>query len=358
MKKYDTGIFIGRFRPFHNGHKHVLQNALKLSNKVIILVGSAFKSIDFRNMFTFEEVEQMIRSNLTNDENNRVTIIGIRDRGNTTKWCTEIRHKISEYATDNIAIFGHDKDNTSKYLYAFPDWELETLEKFQDIDATTIRYELMASIVNKDFLPEGTIQFLNNWINTKQYETILNEHNFMSVYNEGFVSPSIKKYNTNPIHYTCDSVVIHSGHILLIQRKSLPGKNLWALPGGHVEKDETAEQASIRELSEETRIALSKTELKKSLLYSKIYDDPNRSTRKRTITNAFLYYIVSNQSGTSSSQIKKDFSHPRIKAGSDAKNAEWFPISTVLSDEFSSQLFEDHAIIIEQMNDWLNAQGK
>ncbi len=359
MKKYDTGIFIGRFRPFHNGHKHLLQNALSKSTKVIIIVGSAHKATDSRNMFTLEEVEEMIRQSLTEDENQRITIIGVRDRGNNTKWCTEIRHKVSELTSDtNIGIFGHDKDKTSQYLYDFPDWELEIQDKFEDIDATTIRKKLIEGQIETNCIPSGTIEFLEGWIKSPSYKRIIDEHIFMENYNNGFVSPSTKKYNIKPKHYTCDSVVIHAGHILLIQRISFPGRDLWALPGGHVEDDETAEFASLRELYEETRISLSKKELKKSLLYSKVYDDPNRSMRKRTITNAFLYYLESNKTGTSQAQIKKDFSHPKIRGHSDAKQAKWFPISLVLSDEFSSQLFEDHAIIIEQMNDWLNAQGK
>jgi bifunctional NMN adenylyltransferase/nudix hydrolase len=37
----DYGVFIGRFEPFHIGHKAVVEVALKENNKLIILVGSA-----------------------------------------------------------------------------------------------------------------------------------------------------------------------------------------------------------------------------------------------------------------------------------------------------------------------------
>ncbi len=40
--------------------------------------------------------------------------------------------------------------------------------------------------------------------------------------------------------------------MLLIQRKDEPFKNKWALPGGFVEENETAEEAAYRELKEET----------------------------------------------------------------------------------------------------------
>jgi bifunctional NMN adenylyltransferase/nudix hydrolase len=31
---------------------------------------------------------------------------------------------------------------------------------------------------------------------------------------------------------TVDAVVVHSGHLLLVRRRSEPGRGLWALPGG------------------------------------------------------------------------------------------------------------------------------
>ncbi|WP_033295101.1 NUDIX hydrolase [Amycolatopsis jejuensis] len=42
------------------------------------------------------------------------------------------------------------------------------------------------------------------------------------------------------------------GRLLLIQRGHDPGKGLWSLPGGRVEKGETDTEAVVRELHEET----------------------------------------------------------------------------------------------------------
>jgi ADP-ribose pyrophosphatase YjhB (NUDIX family) len=42
------------------------------------------------------------------------------------------------------------------------------------------------------------------------------------------------------------------GRVLLIQRNIEPNRGGWTIPGGYVEKDETAEQAVIREVEEET----------------------------------------------------------------------------------------------------------
>jgi ADP-ribose pyrophosphatase YjhB (NUDIX family) len=42
------------------------------------------------------------------------------------------------------------------------------------------------------------------------------------------------------------------GRLLLVRRGTPPGKGLWSVPGGRVEKDETDAQALAREMAEET----------------------------------------------------------------------------------------------------------
>jgi ADP-ribose pyrophosphatase YjhB (NUDIX family) len=46
------------------------------------------------------------------------------------------------------------------------------------------------------------------------------------------------------------------GRLLLIKRGHEPGAGLWSLPGGRVEPGETDEQAVIREVAEETGLAV------------------------------------------------------------------------------------------------------
>ena len=59
---------------------------------------------------------------------------------------------------------------------------------------------------------------------------------------------------------TVDAVVfrktISGTEVLLIQRKHDPFAGMWALPGGFVDMDETAEEAIVRELMEETHLNL------------------------------------------------------------------------------------------------------
>ena len=42
-----------------------------------------------------------------------------------------------------------------------------------------------------------------------------------------------------PTFVTTDAVVIQSGHVLLVKRRTAPGKGLWALPGGFLKEVST-----------------------------------------------------------------------------------------------------------------------
>src|SRR5688572_3169142 len=48
------------------------------------------------------------------------------------------------------------------------------------------------------------------------------------------------------------AIVIVDDHLLMVQRGQDPGKGLWSLPGGRVERGEYLEQALVREVREET----------------------------------------------------------------------------------------------------------
>ncbi len=50
------------------------------------------------------------------------------------------------------------------------------------------------------------------------------------------------------------AVVHHEGRFLLVKRKKEPNAETWGFPGGHVELGETALEAAVRELAEETGV--------------------------------------------------------------------------------------------------------
>ncbi len=53
------------------------------------------------------------------------------------------------------------------------------------------------------------------------------------------------------------TAVWREGRALLVLRGKQPSKDLWSLPGGHVEFGETLQEAALRELMEETSVEAS-----------------------------------------------------------------------------------------------------
>ena len=58
--KYKTGLIIGRFQPFHNGHLFVVREALKQVERVIIAIGSTNSEDKENNPFSAKQVRDSI----------------------------------------------------------------------------------------------------------------------------------------------------------------------------------------------------------------------------------------------------------------------------------------------------------
>ena len=60
MKKYNLAVYIGRFQPYHNGHVKVIEDGLKIADRVLVLVGSSNSPRTEKNPFTFEERKEIL----------------------------------------------------------------------------------------------------------------------------------------------------------------------------------------------------------------------------------------------------------------------------------------------------------
>ena len=93
-----VGILVGRFQPVHIGHVQAIEFALENSNKLFIVVGSAEKSNQKRNPFTFEERKKMIELAINEKElQDNISIIPINDANNHTEWIASIKNTVGEY---------------------------------------------------------------------------------------------------------------------------------------------------------------------------------------------------------------------------------------------------------------------
>jgi len=332
-RPYGTITLIGRFQPLHNAHLEIIKRCTALTNQLIIVVGSAHQPRTYKNPFTFEERRQMIRRATAGLDLGIHIEPNVDTIYNDQAWAVRVQGIHSKYRVlgTRDGIIGHKKDGSSFYLDMFPQWELINVEKIEPLGATDIRDLYFKRDVNMRFIqgvvPRTTYEFLEKFKSTQDYEQVVREREFIEVYKRQYASLPYP-----PIFVTADAVVIQSGHVLMIKRRSEPGRGLWALPGGFVNAntDKSVEAAAIRELREETGIKVPVPVLRGSIVRSRVFDAVDRSARGRTITHA--YHIV-----------LPDGELPKVKGGDDAEKARWVPISDVRSDE----CFEDHYEIIQ-----------
>jgi bifunctional NMN adenylyltransferase/nudix hydrolase len=332
-KEYDSLILIGRFQPFHNAHLEIVKQAAKISKSIVIIVGSSFQPRTYKNPFTFDDRKSMIESAILDSgidieyhiEPNIDTIY------NDQAWAARIQNIVSKHASGKIGVIGHKKDGSSYYLNMFPQWNFVGVPLFEPLDATSIRDLFFAKNMNFNFIrsvvPTSTLDFLKNFSGTEEYGQLVREKSFVETYKMQFVNLPYP-----PVFVTTDAVVIQSGHVLMIKRRSEPGKGLWALPGGflNAQTDESVESAMLRELREETGIRVPAPILKGNIKDSKVFDAIGRSARGRTITHAFKIVLP-------------DGELPKVKGADDAEKAKWVPISAIKSED----CFEDHWEIVQ-----------
>jgi bifunctional NMN adenylyltransferase/nudix hydrolase len=340
VKEYGLAVVIGRFQPVHFGQLYNIDEGLRIADKVLVLIGSAFNSISPKNPFTYEQRAKMVTDYYFQSNNrDRIIVEPLVDHlYEENQWITDVQDVVAQYQDKKVALIGHEKDSSSYYLKNFPQWDfIETgkwPETVKGIDATKIRelyfnhnLAYVAGVV-----PMTTYSFLE-WFSTGQeYADLVEERNFIDSYRQSWASSPFP-----PTFATVDAVVVQSGHILLIKRKVQPGKNLMALPGGFLGEMETQEDAVIRELREETKLKVPVPVLRGSIKKEKTFSNPTRSQRGRTITQAYLF------------QLKNDEPLPKVKGSDDAKEAAWYTLADFYAME--SQMYEDHFYIAKKMLD-------
>jgi ADP-ribose pyrophosphatase YjhB (NUDIX family)/ribosomal protein S18 acetylase RimI-like enzyme len=128
----------------------------------------------------------------------------------------------------------------------------------------------------------------------------------------------------NPI-VAAGTLVERDGRVALVQRGVQPGQDLWGLPAGYVEADETAEEAAIRETLEETHLEVEIEGLLDAFSYGQRQD-----------RGVLLVYAARALGGT-------------LEAGDDAVAAGWFG-----PDELPEIAFRTHR---EALHKWRQARS-
>jgi len=333
----DVAVLIGRFQPFHLGHAGLLDAALASAAKVVVVLGSSFHARSAKNPFSWQERAAMIAATLGEADRARVSFAPVRDYYDDTKWAAAVRSAVGGDG-QQVALVGHVKDASSYYLNHFPQWQMIAAGAQGEIDATDIRRvffeaeDIDVSLgVLDQVVPAAVRQFLRAWAVLPQYAALVEEHDFIRKYRAAW-----SRAPYAPIFSTVDAVVVSGGHVLLIRRGGFPGKGQWAVPGGFVEQRERLLQSAMRELAEETGLAVLGSTLEDTLVKVTVFDHPDRSQRGRTITHAHYFDLRSD-------------SLPSVEAADDAAEVRWVPVGELAAME--DQFYEDHFHILDHFLD-------
>ncbi|MBR4266575.1 MAG: NUDIX hydrolase [Bacteroidales bacterium] len=96
-------------------------------------------------------------------------------------------------------------------------------------------------------------------------------------------------------------------NVLLVERGLNPFKGKWALPGGFLRMDESADEGARRELFEETGFKPD------TIQQFHTFTEPDRDPRERVITIAYFALVKISE----------------VKGGDDAVSAQWFSIDSL-----------------------------
>ncbi|WP_119343204.1 bifunctional nicotinamide-nucleotide adenylyltransferase/Nudix hydroxylase [Facilibium subflavum] len=339
--EYNYAVFVGRFQPFHVGHLRNIQKALSIAEKLIIIVGSAYCAPNIKNPFSYELRKKMIMADLVlaDIDKNRIIIEPVTDWFyDENGWKNEVQEKVYKHAAwqEKIAIIGHQKDASSYYLKCFPRWQHVDVDNFNAFNATCFRRQYFVKhVIEPQYMispdsDKGSYHYVAEFMQSSLFTRLCEEYQVIDAYQKSW-----EKAPFAPIFVTVDAMVIVNNKLLLIKRKYAPGKELWAFPGGFLDQEERIFDGIIRELVEETQVAISRDELKKCHVETRVFDYPERSLRGRTITHVGLF-------------IQQTASLPHIQADDDAEVARWVDLEEVYQ-YMSDKLMDDHYQIIRNM---------
>ena len=319
---FDSALVCARCQPPTRAHFAAVAAARSLARRVLFVVLNADDATSPANPFDNDTRRALLRAGGIEDD---VEIVMLRDRRYApARWAAAAAALIDGRVT---VIADRDAASTSLPLPAT--WvaaEVETEFAAAEAAARTCLLEAqgpdwarLAALV-----PAAELAALRALVGSADFARLTAEALFLGEYRAAWHSAPFP-----PVFVTVDSVATWRDRVLLIERGRLPGRGLWALPGGFIDLDETLANACLRELEEETGIVIEASAVRDH----RVFDDPLRSQRGRTVTHAYRFVL-------------DHLPSPPLAVGADdAVAAAWVP----LTDLRPERLFDDHYFILQSM---------
>lgn len=122
------------------------------------------------------------------------------------------------------------------------------------------------------------------------------------------------------------AVVIHNNQVLLVRRRNEPDARLWGFPGGHVDLGETALDAAVRELHEETGVTGRAADYLTNI--DVIVEDADGHVQFHFLLAAVLCIYIGGDP----------------VANDDVSDAQWVPVDNVLNRQLATSQHVDDVV--------------
>lgn len=155
-----TGLFVGRFQPFHNGHLATVKYALGKVDILVIVVGSAQKSHEPRNPFTAGERIRMIKESLDADNEidaKKILIVPVPDVDVHSLWTRQVDMLVPKYDV----VFANDKFTGLLFRERGVKVIEAPLVKRDQLAATEIRKKMAMGERWEEFVPKQVAKAVN-----------------------------------------------------------------------------------------------------------------------------------------------------------------------------------------------------
>lgn len=149
-----TGLFIGRFQPFHKGHLQDIIDALKEVDELIIAIGSSQFSHIEENPFSVEERIEMIEDTLIAKDISSYTIFPIPDISDDEKWVKHVEVIVPEF---DIVFTGNE---LTEKLFKEKNYKIRKVTILQGINGTTIRDKIVRDENWQELVPKEVADFI------------------------------------------------------------------------------------------------------------------------------------------------------------------------------------------------------
>ncbi len=327
---YDTAVVIGRFAPFDIHHAERLSRIGDLAKRVVILVCAAEAAPSCRMPWTAAEREAMLRAGVgaTDAEISRVDDHVYLPEA----FAAEVIARAAAQGT--VCVVSRPADVRPEALAALPQVWTRISVDAPLLDLEGLYGDMAAFDAWAGQVPETVKTWLKDWRTAPVFTAMAEEDRYVRDYRRSW---AVAPYPV--IFTTVDTLIIHDDaqglpHMLLVKRGGVPGRGLWALPGGFLEPDETLQAAALRELKEETGLVVAAADIAARLTAVKVFDDPGRSSRGRVITHGHAFAFPAGPL-------------PDVEGADDAEHAVWTPLSDLAA--MRDRFFEDHYAMIEYL---------